>query len=91
MEDVKFTSGIFEETLNEFDFFEKKNIIRQPVVYDKRNNIITAIGFAYREFAVQTAQILGFDLPDDKFSGPRKDRAYTEDELTFYMYPQKEN
>ena len=90
LEGVKFTSGLFEETLNEFDFFEKKNIIRQPVVYDKKNNIITAIGFAYREFAVQTAQILGFDLPDDKFSGPIQDKLYTEEKLTFYMYPQKE-
>lgn len=87
---VKFTSGLFEETLNEFDFFEKENIVRKPVVYDKENNIITSIGFAYREFAVLTAQILGFDLPDDKFSGARKDRPYTDEELTFYMYPQEE-
>lgn len=82
---VKFTSGLFEETIDEFDFIERENIIRQPVVYDKENNIITAIGFAYREFAVQVAQILGFDIPNDMFSGVG-DKTYTDEELTFFMH-----
>lgn len=86
LRDSKFTSGLFEETLNEFDFFNKENIVRQPLVYDEKHHIITAIGFAYREFAVKTAQLLGFELPDDKFSGPRTTPPYTEEELTFYMY-----
>lgn len=88
---VSFTSGLFEETLNEFSFFEKENIVRQPVVYDEKNHIITAIGFAYREFAVEIAQLLGFDLADTAFSGSRKDQLYEVEELTFYMYPQEKN
>ncbi|MGX7024050.1 DJ-1/PfpI family protein [Vagococcus hydrophili] len=85
---VAFTSGLFEETLNEFSFFEKEKIVRQPLVYDESAGVVTAIGFAYREFAVKVAQLLGFDLADTSFSGPRKDRAYTPEELTFYMYPE---
>lgn len=86
LEGGKFTSGLFEETIDEFDFIERENIIRKPVVYDKEKNIITAIGFAYREFAVQVAQILGFDIPNDSFSGIG-DRSYTDEELTFFMHP----
>lgn len=84
LKNVKFTSGLFEETLNEFDFFEKENIIRQPLVFDEEQNILTAIGFAYREFAVKAAQLLGFDLPDNALSGARKEPPYTPEELTFY-------
>ncbi|WP_440896650.1 DJ-1/PfpI family protein [Amphibacillus sp. Q70] len=85
LDGVKFTSGLFEETLNEFDFFQKENIIRQPLVYDEKYNIMTAINFAFREFAIQSAKILGFEISDDSFSGPRKNPPYTEEELTFYM------
>lgn len=88
---VKFTSGLFEETLNEFDFFEKENIVRQPIVFDEEKNILTAIGFASREFAVKAAQLLGFDLPDHAFSGARKAPPYTEEELTFYRSHQSES
>ena len=48
LKNVKFSSGLFEETLNEFDYLEKENIVRQPLVYDEKYNIITAIGFAFR-------------------------------------------
>lgn len=89
LKNVKFTSGLFEETLNEFDFFEKDNIVRKPLVFDEKHNILTAIGFAYREFAVKSAQLLGFDIPDHALSGPRKDSPYTDEELTFYMNPQE--
>lgn len=85
LDGVKFTSGLFEETLDEFDFFQKENIIRQPLVYDKKHNIMTAINFAFREFAIESAKILGFEINDDKFSGPRKNPPYTAEELTFYM------
>lgn len=84
LEGVKFTSGLFEETLDEFDYLEKENIVRQPIYYDEEHNILTAIGFAFREFAIESARILGFDVGDKMFSGVR-DRPYTEEELTFYM------
>ena len=80
---VKFTAGLFEETLDEFDVFQKENIIRKPWFYDEQHHILTAIGFAFREFAIESAKLLGFEISDDKFSGPRKDRLYTEEELTF--------
>ncbi|WP_126806237.1 DJ-1/PfpI family protein [Vagococcus elongatus] len=85
---VKFTSGLFEEALDEFDFFDKANIIRKPVVYDEKNNIVTAIGFAYREFAVKVAELLGFENAERRLAGVRTDRPYTDEELTFYKKPQ---
>lgn len=85
LKDVKFTSGLFEETLNEFDYFEKENIVRKLVVHDKEKNIVTAIGFAYVEFAIKIAELLGYSGVEKQLSGPRKDRPYTEDELTFNM------
>ena len=83
LEGVKFTSGLFEETLNEFDFFDKQNIVRKPVVFDKEKNIVTAIGFAYREFAVKVAELLSYENAERSLAGPRKDREYTDEELTF--------
>lgn len=85
---VQFTCGLFEETLDEFDYLEKKNLVRQPIYYDEEHNILTAIGFAFREFAIESASILGFDTNDNMFSGIRKDKPYTEEELTFYMEKQ---
>ena len=65
------------------DGLEEENIIRKPWFYDEQHHILTAIGFAFREFAIESAKLLGFEISDDKFSGPRKDRLYTEEELTF--------
>lgn len=84
LDKVKFTAGLFEETLDEFDFFQKENIIRQPLFYDEQYRVLTAIGFAFREFAIKSARLLGLEVSDDQFSGPRKDRPYTQEELTFY-------
>ncbi len=87
LEGVRFTSGLFEETLDAFNFFEKENIVRKPVVYDKEHHIVTGIGFAYREFAVKVAELLGYDDAARRLSGVRVDREYTPEELTFYMNP----
>ena len=87
LDNVKFTSGLFEETLDEFTFFQKENIVRQPLVYDDQARILTAIGFAYREFAVKTAQLLGFEVKDTAFSGIRMAPPYTAEELTFHIAP----
>lgn len=88
LKDTHFTSGLFEETLNEFDFFDKSNIVRQPVVFDKEKKIITAIGFAYREFAVMIAENLGYSDANRRLAGVKANHTYTEEELTFYMSPQ---
>lgn len=88
LDNVQFTSGLFEETLNEFDFFQKENIVRQPWFYDEEHRILTAFNIAFREFAIESAKLLGFEISQEMFSGPRKDRPYTEEELTFYMNEQ---
>lgn len=79
LENKKYTSGILEETFEELDYLPKDNVVRKPVVKD--GNLITAIGFAFREFAVTVAQSVGVDCPDKIFQGVT--REYTEEELTF--------
>lgn len=64
---------------NIFPFIKKDNFIHQPVVKDK--NIITAIGFAFREFAQLVLNELGLDV-GESFMLPIT-KEYTEDELTF--------
>ena len=63
-----------------FPFINCDNILHQPVVEDGR--IITAIGFAFREFAQAVLKRLGFET-GESFMGP-VDREYTEEELTYY-------
>ena len=82
LEDVKFTSGIFDEICRELPFIPYRNICRRPIVKD--GNIITAMGFAFREFAEETIRALKLDdSPDGLFRGIT--REYSEDELTFHM------
>jgi len=81
LENTKFTSGVFDEVLQELDFIPKANIRHVPVLQD--GNIITAIGFAFREFAVLTMQALGIDCGEDILNGVT--RKYTQEELTFFM------
>ncbi|WP_333813749.1 DJ-1/PfpI family protein [Muricomes intestini] len=80
LSEVKFTAGIFMQMLDVFSFIKKENFIHQPVVKDK--NIITAIGFAFREFAQLVLNELGLDV-GESFMFPVT-KEYTEDELTFY-------
>lgn len=81
LKNKKYTSGVFEETFEEFKYLPKENVVRKPVVQD--GNLITAIGFAFREFAVAVAQSVGVECPDKIFQGVTKE--YTEEELTFYQ------
>ncbi len=78
---VAYTSGVWEEINRHFDFIPKEGNLHQPLVKDK--NIITAIGFAFREFAAETIRALGLDW-EGAFFEP-VGRAYTKDELTFEM------
>ncbi|MDR2277689.1 MAG: hypothetical protein LBE23_07495 [Vagococcus sp.] len=50
---------------------------------------MTAIGFTYREFAVEVAELLGFDGTKRQLAGPRTDRPYTEEEFRFFKNPPK--
>lgn len=82
LEDTKFSSGLFEEAFDLFKFLPKRNVIRQPITVDK--NIITAIAFEYREFAIKVGQKLNMPVDESLFSGIRKEPPYSEEELTFY-------
>lgn len=80
LSEVKFTAGIFMQMVDVFSFIKKENFIHQPIVKDK--NIITAIGFAFREFAQLVLNELGLDVGESFMLPVTKE--YTEDELTFY-------
>lgn len=80
LNDTKFTSGFFMQMLDVFKFINKENFIHQPVMKDK--NVVTAIGFAFREFAECVLKELGFDV-GESFMYPVTE-SYTEEELSFY-------
>jgi len=81
LDDRRFTSGVFDEMLRYLDFVPLQNVVHTPVYMDGK--IITAIGFAFREFTVQVLRALGLECSDDIMKGV--DREYTEEELTFGM------
>lgn len=80
LDDVKFTAGFFMQMIDVFPFIHRENFVHQPLVEEKR--IITAIGFAFREFAMAVLKRLGYDV-QDKFMWP-VEKTYSEEELTFY-------
>lgn len=82
LENVKFTSGIWDEISQNLDFIPYENVIHQPLVKDK--NIITAMGFAFKEFAEETIRTLGIDMCENGiFNGVTGE--YCEKELIFKM------
>ena len=62
-----FCVGMNEEARAELDFFEYENLQRAPIVVD--GNVITAMGMAYREFAIAIIRKLGYKCQDDLWSG----------------------
>ncbi len=76
----KFCCGLFEEDIDKYSFIPRENIVRKPVCEDK--NLITAIGFAFREFAVIVAREVGIDCDENIFAPVT--REYSEEELTFH-------
>lgn len=82
LDDIHFTSGIWDEICQNLEYIPYKNIVHKPIVKDK--NFITAIGFAYKEFAIEIIRTLGIDeCKNGLFNGIT--REYTEEELTFKM------
>ena len=82
LEDVHFTSGIWEEICQNLDFIPHQNILHRPLVKEK--NIITAVGFAFREFAEEVIRTLGIDpCEPGLFRGIYKE--FTEQEMTHFM------
>jgi len=58
----KFCVGMCEEARDIFDFFEYDNLQRAPLVVD--GNVITAMGVAFREFAIAIIRKLGYECDD---------------------------
>lgn len=82
LDNVHFTSGIWEELCQNLPFIPYQNVVHRPLVKDK--NIITAAGFAFREFAEEVIRTLEIDsCKNGLFRGV--DREYSEQEMTHYM------
>ena len=76
----KFTSGVFMQMADAFEFVEKENFIHKGIVED--GNVITGIGMFFREFAQAVLQRFGYDIGDSFMRDAPE--AFTEEELTFY-------
>ena len=61
----QFCVGMYEEAKAELDFFEYENQQRAPIVID--GNIITAMGMAFREFAIAITRKLGYECSDSRW------------------------
>jgi len=77
----QYACGVFEEMFAFLDFMPKQNLVRTPVHRD--GNLVTAIGFAYREFATEVIRVLGYKCDDTILDGVTKE--YSTDDLTFFM------
>ena len=62
----KFCVGMFEEAREQLDFFDYENLQRAPIVID--GNVITAMGMAFREFAIAITRKLGYECSDGRWS-----------------------
>ena len=58
----KFCVGMYEEAREQLDFFDYDNQQRAPIVVD--GNVITAMGMAFREFAIAITRKLGYECSD---------------------------
>lgn len=87
LDDHKFCCGLFEEVIDKYEFIPRENMVRKPVNVD--GNLVTAIGFAFREFAVEVAKKIGIKCSNNIFLGVTKE--YTEEELTFHMPEEPED
>lgn len=63
----KYTCSLYYNMMELFDFFEIDNFIPAPVVVDQ--NIITAVGGAFNDFAVNVARKLDYECNDIIFRG----------------------
>ena len=61
----KFCVGMYEEAREQLDFFDYENQQRAPIVID--GNVITAMGMAFREFAIAITRKLGYDCSDGRW------------------------
>lgn len=81
LNDTKFTGGIWQNFFDYFEFLPRENFQSKLVVQDK--NIITAIGFAYQEFARKV--ILGLGLAENTDNYFKEQNEYSEEDLIFTL------
>lgn len=76
----KFTAGYFMQMADAFAFVEKDNFTHKGVVEDE--NVITAVGMFFREFAEAVLRRFSYDIGDQFMRDKPED--FTEEDLTFY-------
>ena len=81
LDDRKFCAGLYEEVIDKYEFIPRKNLVRKPIYEDR--NLITALGFAYREFAISVARKVGIQCSNEEFKGIIKE-DYKDEELIFH-------
>ena len=81
LNDTKFTGGIWQNFFGYFGFLPRENFQPKLVVQDK--NIITAIGFAHREFARKV--ILGLGLAENTDNYFKEQNEYAEEDLIYTL------
>jgi putative intracellular protease/amidase len=62
LKDKKFCVGMYEEAREMLNFFDFENLQRAPVIVD--GNVITAMGMAFREFAIAITRKFGYGCSD---------------------------
>ena len=81
LKDTKFTGGIWQNFFDYFEFLPRENFQPKVLVQDKQ--IITAIGFAHREFARKVILSLGLAENTDNYF--KEQNEYTEEDLIYTL------
>ena len=81
LKDTKFTGGIWQNFFDYFEFLPRENFQPKLVVQDKQ--IITAIGFAYQEFARKVILSLGLAENTDNYF--KEKNEYAAEDLIFTL------
>ncbi|MDO4594060.1 MAG: DJ-1/PfpI family protein [Tissierellia bacterium] len=63
----KFTNSLFLQVNEKIKYIDFDNFVEKPVVKD--GDILTAVGVAYKEFAVEIARALGFKVNERSYFG----------------------
>ncbi|MFS9091499.1 DJ-1/PfpI family protein [Streptococcus australis] len=81
LKDTKFTGGIWQNFFDYFEFLPRENFQPKLVMQDKQ--IITAIGFAYQEFARKVILRLGLAENTDNYF--KEKNEYAAEDLIFTL------
>lgn len=85
LEGKRFTHGVYEEFLNAFPVMPREGIVRTYLVED--GNLITACGWAFREFAAAVGRKVGIDCSDEVFS-PAAGKNWREEDFVSHLPPE---